>query len=182
MIIVLGIAGSGKTTQGKLLADRLKCPWVSVGQLIRNQEITPEARQKNLQGELMDDELLLPLLGDELQKLGAGSKELVLDGFPRSMSQARWLISKIKAGEVKLTAIVHLKISKQTAKVRLLSRGRPDDHEAAIAQRFLIYEKSVLSILGLLGSQNHLVHEIDGEGSIDEVARLINRAIQYESR
>lgn len=178
MIIILGIAGSGKTTQGKILAERLKCPWISVGQLIRNQEITPEAKQKNLQGELMGDELLFPFLNAEFQRLDAGSHEVILDGFPRLLSQARWLASKIEVGKIKLTGVIHLKISKQTAKDRLLHRGRPDDHEAAITQRFSIYEKSVSSILGLLGSQNHDIHEIDGEGSIEEVAKLISRVFK----
>jgi len=176
VIIVIGIAGAGKSTQGKLLAEHLGCPWLSVGKLLR-EKVGDRYGHQLLAGEIIDDTELLPLLGGELKKLRAESQELVLDGSPRTMHQAEWLAALVKQGQVKLTAIIHLLAPKKTVHVRLLKRGRPDDTEAAIAQRFKEYDDAILPILAYLSKQGFKIHEISGEGSVEEVNNRISQAL-----
>jgi adenylate kinase family enzyme len=66
------------------------------------------------------------------------------------MAQAKWLVNKVKNGEVMMTALIHLNASKEVTKERLLSRGRPDDYEDAINERFHEYEKVIVPILKYL--------------------------------
>ncbi|OGL35250.1 hypothetical protein A3A68_00755 [Candidatus Saccharibacteria bacterium RIFCSPLOWO2_01_FULL_48_13] len=177
MIIVIGIAGSGKTTQGKLLARRLGCPWLSTGQLIRDKLADPGLQKKILRGELLSDEELMPRFTAELSRLDAAKNELVLDGFPRVLSQAQWLVDQDKKGTIKLTAIIHLLVSKETVKKRLLTRARSDDTDEAINKRFEKYAKEILPIIDYLKSQAVTIHEIDGEGSEAEIAQTITDAL-----
>lgn len=178
MIILLGIAGSGKTTQAKILAEKLECPWLSTGQLLRDNMNDPVALQKMQEGEVINDDLLLPLLDSQLKILKADSQELVLDGSPRTLRQAQWMADKIKAGEIKLTAVVHIKVSEAIAKARLLSRRRKDDHPVAIAERFTEYEQAIKPILDFFKSQGYKVLEVDGEGTVEQDTLLIEQALE----
>ncbi|MBI5906487.1 nucleoside monophosphate kinase [Candidatus Saccharibacteria bacterium] len=178
MIIIIGIAGAGKSTQGQLLAQRLSCPWLSVGQLLR-QNMDEAHKQRMLAGEMVEDEQLIPILNAELKRLGADKNEIILDGSPRTRRQAEWLAGKVKSGEVKMTAVVHLSASKQTVKDRLLKRGRPDDTEAAIDQRFLEYDRTIVPILDYLRTQDFKIYDIDGTGPAEKDAELIKQALGF---
>ncbi len=126
---------------------------------------------------MVGDDELLPLLDVELKRLGADKNELILDGSPRSMYQAEWLVKKAKAGELFITGVIHLKASKDVVKTRLMSRGRPDDTEPAIAERFAEYDKTILPILDYLQEQGYKVYNIDGEGPVEQDAKLIENAL-----
>jgi adenylate kinase len=174
------MAGTGKSTQGQLIAEYLKCPWVSVGNILRAHMSGKYAKQM-LAGELIDDEQMFPLLEEELKRLGADKNEVILDGSPRTMDQAEWLAEKINSGELSLTAIIHLKVSKEIAKKRLLSRGRPDDHEQAINERFAEYEKVIVPIMKYLKEQGFRIYDINTERSQDEIAEDIEEKLGFKS-
>ncbi len=176
MIVLVGIAGCGKTTQGHILAERLNCPWVSTGHLLREHAGGEHAKQMQ-GGEILDDDMTISLLQSELIKLHPDKAELVLDGSPRTMVQARWLAGKFKSGEYMLTAVIHIKASKEVVKQRLLRRGRPDDHEPAINRRFLEYDETILPILDFLKNQGFKVCEIDGNGPVEADAKAIEQAL-----
>lgn len=177
MINLLGIAGSGKSTQGRLLAEYLHCPWVSMGQILR-EHVDEKIQKIMLEGKIIDDNIALPLVYDELKAQHADSKECILDGCPRTLAQAEWLAQKIKAGEIKMTAVIHLEMDPKIAHDRLLARGRHDDHEAAIAERFSEYKTTILPILDYLEQQGIKVYHISGEGSIEQVAARIHEVLK----
>jgi len=177
MIIIVGIAGAGKSTQGQILAAKLGCPWLSTGQLLRDHLVDSKVLKKMLSGNLLTDDVLFPLLETEFKRLGADRNELILDGTPRTMPQAHWLGDKIKSGHVKLTAVVHLVVSKKTVEKRLLSRGRPDDTIAAIQKRLAEFEQTVLPVVNYFKEQGYKVVEIDGEGPVEEDAKKIAMAL-----
>jgi len=176
MISVLGLAGSGKSTQGKLLARRLNCPWVSIGELLRT-GLEGEARQQMLRGEIIDDHITLPILEHELIAKNASRDEVVVDGFPRNLSQAEWLAAKAKAGDIKMTGVIHLMADDNVALNRLLHRGRKDDTHDAIHQRFGDYERTIIPILNYLRERGLPVYDIDGNGTIDHVENMIDKAL-----
>jgi adenylate kinase len=176
MIVFMGVAGSGKSTMGHLLAAHLHCPWISTGNLLR-QNMDKETKSKMLRGEIISDDLTLAVLDAEFRRIGADRTQFVLDGTPRTMRQAKWLVEKDKSGELKLTAIIHLNSSKEIAKSRLLNRQRPDDHEQAITERFREYDNSIIPILDFLAGEGYKVHAIDAEQSPNKVEADIEKAL-----
>ena len=175
MIVFIGLAGSGKSTQAKILADKLACPRLSVGDLLRA-SLQGKDAARMLAGELIEDDKLLPLLDSELKRLAR--REFILDGSPRTPEQARWLVDRAKEHDFKITAVIHLNASKQTVRGRLLKRGRADDYEAAINERFNEYETKILPIITYLKDEGAPVHEIDGEQTEVQVAHQIYQTLK----
>ncbi|MEK7562025.1 MAG: nucleoside monophosphate kinase [Patescibacteria group bacterium] len=181
MVIFFGIAGSGKGTQAALLSKRMGWPTLSSGEVMRRNLDNPAIKAKVESGQLVGDEELKPLLEREFRKLGADKHEFILDGTPRNVEQARWLDQKIKGGELRLTAIIHINLSEQTALERLGSRGRHDDDSGAIKGRFKFYEKSVVPAMSYLKSQGYKIDEISGEATPAEVEASIQRVLEAKS-
>ena len=128
-------------------------------------------------GEILQDDQVLPLIDDELKRIGADKNEVVLDGSPRTMTQAKWLVDKVKNGEVQMTAVIHLNASKEVTRERLLARGRPDDYEDAINERFHEYEKVIVPILQYLEDQDFTVLHIDAERPPEEIEHEIENLL-----
>ena len=177
MIILFGGVGSGKSEQAKRMVTRLKCPHVSTSQLLK-QQANPHWQKLMASGILVPDKDTVSLLEPELKKIRAESQEFILDGAPRSIGQAEWLVNKIRIGEVKLTAIIHLKVSRETTVARMLNRGREDDTAEVIGERFREYETKTIPVLDYLRSQGYEVIEIDGEWSADVVEQQIWKVLE----
>lgn len=177
MIILLGIAGSGKTTQGKLIARWLGCEWLSVGQILRD-NMKGQAAQKMGAGELLDNQHIISVLEPKIQLLLKDKMDFVLDGAPRQMGQAEWLAKKIQASEIKLTAIIHLEADPEIVMERLLKRGRADDTKASIEKRFEEFNRHIVPILNYFQQQGMKVHNIDGNLAVEEVAEEIKKIIK----
>jgi len=176
MIIFMGMAGSGKSTLGQLLAAHLHCPWISTGNLLR-QTMDSKTQAQMLKGEIINDQLTLGVLDQEFRRIDASQNQFVLDGSPRTMRQAEWLVEKARNGELKITAIIHLKGSKVVAKQRLLSRRRPDDHEAAIEERFREYDEAIVPIVKYLNKEGFKVHDINADRTPQEVEADLEKAL-----
>jgi adenylate kinase len=176
MIIFMGVAGAGKSTLGQLLAAHLHCPWVSTGQLLR-EKMDSDIQAKMLKGEIISDEQTLSVLDEEFRRIDASQSQFVLDGSPRTMRQAEWLVEKAKNGELKITAVIHLEASKKVAKQRLLARKRPDDHESAIEERFHEYDENIVPLIKYFESQGYKVHHINSERTPEEVEADIDEAL-----
>lgn len=176
MIIFMGLAGSGKSTMGHFLAAHLHCPWVSTGNLLR-QHMDKETQQQMLRGEIISDDQTLSVLDAEFRRIGAHQHQFILDGTPRTMRQAEWLVQKDKEGELKINAIIHLNLDPAHAKERLLARKRPDDHEQAIAERFREYEEAIVPIVDYLTKEGYKVHQINADQPPHKVEDDIEKAL-----
>jgi adenylate kinase len=161
MIIFMGVAGSGKSLQGKLLADKLALPWLSTGEFLRMMIAGPR-RKAMLEGKLLKDEEIIGLVQKVFNVVGT-DEEFILDGFPRTAAQADWLLSQVKHGQLQITAVVHLQASQKVVVERLLKRGRQDDTEAAIKERFEEYEAAIKPILSQFEKANIPILAIDAE-------------------
>jgi adenylate kinase len=180
MIVLIGRAGTGKSTQGQRIAKDLNCEWVSVGNVLRA-NMSGELAKKMLAGEILEDNQVLPLLDAEIKRIDAKKNEFILDGSPRTMTQAKWWVEKVKSGQVKATAVIHLDASEEVSKERLLSRGRPDDHEKAIQERFNEYEKVIIPILDYLEKENLPVYHVNAERSPEVVEAEIEEILEKVS-
>lgn len=176
MIIFMGVAGSGKSIQGRQLADELGYPWLSTGEFLR-MLIGGERRKDMLAGKLIEDKEIISLVR-KIFNLVDSHQEFVLDGFPRTEAQADWLLSQVKHGQQHVTAVIHLGASQAAVKERLLGRGRQDDTDEAIAERFREYEQAIKPILAHFKQANIPVYEINGEQSVEAVHQDILQALQ----
>ncbi|MEX0881467.1 MAG: nucleoside monophosphate kinase [Candidatus Saccharimonadales bacterium] len=177
MIILFGVVGSGKSEQASRLIAKLHCPYISTSRLIKDKN-NPEWNKLITAGNLLDDQATLSILEPELEKIDTINKEFILDGAPRSIGQAEWLIEKVNTGKIKLTAIIHLVVSRRTAMERLLKRGREDDEEDIISERFRQFDSITTPVLNYLRSHNFTVNEVDGEWSSDIVEQQIWRVLE----
>ncbi len=170
MIILFGLAGSGKGTQGKALSEIFGWRWLSVGEAIRQ---TGGYEDIINNGGLIPDEDVIALMDKQIQKSEDEGFDVILDGYPRDKVQAEYIMNTMAD---KIDGAIILEVPKDELYERLALRGRDDDKEkASINRRFEIFEQNICSILPLLEAKNIPIERIDGVGSIDEVtARLVN--------
>lgn len=161
MIIFMGVAGSGKSVQGRKLADELQLPWLSTGEFLR-MLIAGEKRKDMLAGKLLKDQEIIAMVRKVFTIIDT-DQEFILDGFPRTVGQADWLINQAKHGQLHITAIIHLSASGEIVKGRLLGRGRQDDTEAAIHERFKEFEDAIKPILEHFKLSGVDILEVNGE-------------------
>lgn len=175
MIVFMGVAGSGKSAQGRLLADRLGYPWLSTGEFLR-MLISGERRREMLEGKLLDDSEIITLI-QKIFRIVDTEHEFVMDGFPRTVAQADWLLSQRKHGQLDITAVIHLKATEEVVLERLLERGRQDDQVEAIKERFREYEEATQPIINDFRENGVPIFDIEGEGAVESIHEAIVRAI-----
>lgn len=171
MILFTGVAGSGKSLQGRRLADAKGYPWLSTGEFLR-MVLAGEKRKEMIEGKLLADDEVIPIV-EKIFGLIDVQSEFVLDGFPRTEKQADWLLQTSRDNNSPISLVFHLTASKDTVINRLLERGRKDDNQQAINERFEEYEKAIKPILSLYREKGFPVVDIDSENSPDQIHRLI---------
>ena len=176
MIVLMGLPGSGKGTQGKMMADQHGMHLISMGELIRLY-VTGERRQRMLSGELLDDQEVINLLDKVFASLPT-SGEWILDGFPRTIPQAEWLYEQMQQGRFKIDYVINLEASTDTVKNRLAARGRMDDRDEVIRERFKEYQELTLPLINWFKDHGIQVIGINAERSVDEVNNDVISALQ----
>ena len=148
MIILFGLAGSGKGTQGRALAEIFGWRWLSVGEAIRQ---TNEYDDIINQGNMIPDADVIKLMSKQISKAEDEGFDVILDGYPRDAVQTKWILENMSC---KLDGAIILEVPKEELLERLALRGRDDDKErASIERRFAIYEENINAILPLLEAQ-----------------------------
>ncbi|MBQ3309210.1 nucleoside monophosphate kinase [Candidatus Saccharibacteria bacterium] len=176
MIIFFGPAGSGKSTQGRKIADTYGWRWLSVGQVLRDTGNFDEILKN---GELVDDETVVKLMDKQIAFADAEGMEIILDGYPRDLKQTEIMLNNPKSEFFgKLTGAVVLDVPKEELWRRIEERGRSDDTREVVEKRFKIFEQNICSILPLLTERNVPVVTVNGVGEFDEVTKRITKVIQ----
>ncbi len=171
----MGVAGSGKSSQGRMLADEMGLAWVSTGEFLR-MLIAGQRRKAMLEGKLLQDGVIIGLIQKVFSLMDTDS-EFVLDGFPRTFEQADWLLAQKRHEQLDISAVIHLTADEEVVKKRLLERGRQDDTDAAISERFVEYKERILPILDQFKKADVPVIEVNGDQSVETVHDEIKRAI-----
>lgn len=161
MILLMGIAGSGKGTQGKMLADQHHFHLISMGEVLR-MYVTGAQRERMLKGGLLDDQEIIKIVDKVLSSL-SDDEEVLMDGFPRTIPQAEWLLEQVKAGRFDLKVAFHLVASREAVKARLVKRARIDDVDSAIEERFNEYQRSTAPLIEWLSKNGVSVVNVDAE-------------------
>jgi len=180
-IVFYGPEGSGKGTQANLLSQRLKLPVLTSGDLVREAAVNDKGmigetcRKALKEGKYVPDSEMYVLWKKKLKET-TSEKGWIMDGFPRNVKQAKFLVRKTDKYGYKIDKVFYLKISEDESYCRLLKRGRRlhegngelHDSPRRIKERLSIYkegEKGVLTYSKNLG----ILEEIDGEQSIEKV-------------
>lgn len=176
MILLMGIAGSGKGTQGALLSKTINYHIISTGELLRAYG-SKDQHSRMLKGVILGDEEVTAMLDTALADLD-NQNNVILDGYPRTITQADWLLEAAKTGRFKLSGVVLLEASKQAVKDRLKERGREDDHDTAIDARFTEYEQATLPIIEHLREAGVPIFRINGEQLVGQVQAEITKRLK----
>ncbi len=175
MIIFVGPPGSGKSVQGQLLSARNGWRWISAGQLIRDAK-DPSAYEQMKKGEMVDNSVVNNLVGDAIHR-AKDIVHLVLDGYPRQLEQAEWLVKELPKHERAIAAVVVLNVPVDEISRRLKIRGRLDDREEVMANRNKLYAEETEPILDYYRSLDIPVREVNGFGSVGQVHDHIQQVI-----
>lgn len=173
-ILMVGLPGSGKSTQVDRLAEELHIPVISMGNLLREiassgSEIGEKIKEIMSTGELVDDETVAEIIKDKIAKVGQSG--FIMEGYPRTLKQVHLL-------DPKFDRVFQLVINPEIAKVRLKRRGRSDDSDDAITTRLRVQMEDMEKILNYY--RDELV-KINGTKTIDEVARQIEENLPKEN-
>ncbi len=125
-ILFFGPNGSGKGTQGSILKDRYNTPHIESGAIFRDNisqgtELGSKAKSFIDQGELVPDEITIPMILDRLQQDDCKSGWL-LDGFPRNKNQAIKLDQSLRSVGLALDVVVEIILDREIAKNRIMGR------------------------------------------------------------
>ena len=119
-------------------------------------------------GKLVDSDTVNQLIGDAIKR-STKINRLILDGYPREMSQAKWLIENKSHHGRDIKLVVVLEVPKSELVKRLEVRGRIDDTPDAIDERLKIYRTEIYPILTYLTEQNVNIVHIDGVGTVGQI-------------
>ncbi len=167
MIVFFGPAGAGKSVQGQILAARQGWRWLSAGQILRDTH-DAEIVQTMHEGKLVPHEMITRIMGEAINKAG-DIDQIILDGFPRELEQAQWLINSKTDHGRDIGLVVVLEVPREELLKRLAIRGRADDTPEAIDQRLHIYRQEMYPILGLFSEDHIPVVHVDGVGTVGEI-------------
>lgn len=179
MIIFFGPAGAGKSVQGQLLSARHGWRWLSAGQLLRDSR-DPELLKTMSTGKLVPSEITNRLMGEAIAK-AKDISYLILDGYPREMAQAKWLIDNKSHHGRDIELVVVLEVPKSELLKRLAIRGRADDTPDIIDERLRIYRQEMYPILSYFTEQGVNIAHIDGVGTVGQVHDRIVEELEGHS-
>ena len=183
-IILFGPPGAGKGTQSKYLVNKLNAFQISTGDILReeinkNSDIGKAIANDMNDGKFVSDEIVNKLI-ENLVSDPKKKNNIIFDGYPRSLSQAKNLNSLLKESNQKIDLILFLNVNKETIIKRIEKRknieNRSDDNSNTILRRYETYMKTTEPVLNFY-SDNPNFKEIDGSLEIDEITRKIDTFI-----
>ncbi|MBB3208403.1 adenylate kinase [Rhodopirellula rubra] len=181
-IVFIGPPGAGKGTQCNLLSKHLGVPHISTGEMLRSldAETGGEIHLRIDRGHFAPDDFILKMVAERLSKDDC-RRGFLLDGFPRTLVQAKAFDEAMSEPSQKIDHVVHLIVDANELVYRLAQRSktgaRSDDSAEFIQERFRIYEERTAPLLEHYGAQG-LVRAVDAmsmpEVVFDRVCDAIN--------
>jgi adenylate kinase len=189
-LILLGPPGAGKGTQAQRLVDKFGIVQLSTGDMLRaavkaGTPVGRKAKDIMARGELVPDDVVVAIVADRVDEPDA-AKGFILDGFPRTVAQARALDRLLGEKGLKLDAVIELKVDPATLLKRIekriaetRGRGEPiraDDNPDVLRTRLEAYQAQTAPLIDYYGKKGAL-RTVDGIAAIPEVGQAIDRIL-----
>jgi len=183
--LIFGPPGSGKGTQATRIGEELHVSHLSTGEILRAEmargsELGREVERIVAAGDLVPDELMDRVVDGRLDDAGK-PPGVLLDGFPRTLEQARALEAMLARRGLKVGFLLALQAPEKTLVERLLKRaaqeGRVDDTREVIEERMREYHQRTEAVLDHYRRNGIRVLEVDGMGTVDEVFERIRAVL-----
>ncbi|RAK69203.1 adenylate kinase [Phenylobacterium kunshanense] len=187
-LILFGPPAAGKGTQAKRLVDERNMVQLSTGDMLRaaiasGSELGQRVSGIMQRGELVSDGIVIELIENRLPEAEAAGGA-IFDGFPRTLAQAEALDEMLKGRGRQIDLVIRLKVDDAALKQRIAGRfaesGRADDNPESFAVRLDAYNAQTAPLLPYYQGQGKLV-EVDGMGSIEDVAAAIDAALKAKA-
>ncbi len=180
----MGAPGAGKGTQATAVAERLGIPAVSTGDIFRQHvrdetALGRQVKEITASGAFVPDALTNGIVQERLAQPDAAGGFL-LDGYPRTVAQVRFLDELLASQGQRLDAVVELVVDDDILVSRLLGRareqGRADDTEEVIRERMALYHEQTEPLTQLYAAQG-VLRRVDGTGDVEQVRERIAAAL-----
>ena len=194
-LVLLGPPGAGKGTQAKKIVARLGIPQLSTGDMLREavaSRSTSGLRAKHImdRGELVPDEVVVSVVTNRIDHLDTANG-FILDGFPRTVTQAEALDQELATRGIKLDAVLELEVDEDALLDRIRGRAeeattsggyiRSDDNPEVFKTRLDVYRAQTAPVTEYYRSKG-LLNTVDGLQSIDVVTEELAAALAKMSR
>jgi adenylate kinase len=178
-LVLLGPPGAGKGTQAVRLSEDLGLFHLSTGDQLREEreadtELGRRAGADIELGELVPDDIVVAMLLGRLDAERADG--FLLDGFPRTVTQAEALEQGLNARGKELDQAVLLDVPDEEVVKRLASRGRQDDDPDVVRERMRVYHESTEPLVGFYADRG-LLTRVDGSGDPDEIYARVRESV-----
>ncbi len=187
-IVLLGPPGCGKGTQSKLLVEKDNFVQLSTGDLLRseisnsNSDLGKKVKDLMESGELVPDDIVIDIIVKKVEK--HKKKNIVFDGFPRNLKQAKVLDSSLENVSIKLDHAIFFEIDFQILQERINTRAnetkdsekRKDDNSKTLLNRIEVFKSSTLPIVGYY-EEKGIISKINGMQMVKEVYAEITKII-----
>jgi len=179
-LIFLGPPGAGKGTQAQTLADHRNIPHISTGEILRGAMrerslLGTKAQSYVDRGELVPDQLILDMVEERLRQSDTKSG-WILDGFPRTVSQAEFLDELLQKLAQNGIRVVNLEVPDDILIARLLGRGRQDDTQEIIRRRLEVYREQTEPLINFYRDRQQLL-SVNGNQSLEKVTAELETII-----
>ena len=180
-LVLLGAPGSGKGTQGQVLADHFGVAHISSGDLLRSHVAagTPLGREvaRYMEaGQLVPDDLVIDIAVADALRAAASTGGYLLDGFPRTLAQAKRAYEIARPSGLTASAVVYLAVPDDEVRRRLAARaaeqGRRDDTAEVIDHRLEVFHAETEPLLRFYEGRG-ILHSVDATGPPEAVTAAI---------
>lgn len=186
-LVIFGGPGSGKGTQSDLLIEEYGLFHISTGEVLRDQisrgtELGKIADSFISGGNLIPDDLMISILGKVLdENADKVANGVILDGFPRTIDQAKALTTLLEERNMKLNVVIGLEVADEELTKRLIKRGqdsgRSDDNAETIKKRLDVYHNQTSPLRDFYINEG-VYAAIEGNGSIADIFADIKVAVE----
>jgi adenylate kinase len=191
-VILLGPPGCGKGTQAARLKEKYGVIPLSTGDMLRaavaaGTEVGKKVKAIMDAGHLVPDDVVVGVIAERIGQLDVQNRGFVLDGFPRTVAQAKSLDEMMEKRGWKLDHIVELRVDERALLARIDKRAREtaaaggavraDDNPETLKKRILVYREQTQPILPYYEESGRL-KSVDGMAPIDNVTRQLEAIVE----
>ena len=186
-LILLGPPGAGKGTQSQLISEKFGIPQLSTGDMLRaavkaGSSVGLKAKEIMASGGLVHDSIVISIIAERIGQADC-SRGFILDGFPRTLTQAAALDELLKSKRLALDGVIELKVDDAILASRIEKRAqdtlaaggavRADDNAEALKIRLMAYYRETAPLIGYYFAHG-VLKSVDGMVPVGDVTRQID--------